>query len=63
MEGESRVLLAEDLLSAYDNWYTTTCRGCGAGCGAVVRVVDGRARKVEGNPDHPLNAGKLCARG
>jgi menaquinone reductase, molybdopterin-binding-like subunit len=63
MEGESRVLLAEDLLSAYDNWYATTCRGCAAGCGAVVRVVDGRARKIEGNPDHPLNSGKLCARG
>jgi anaerobic selenocysteine-containing dehydrogenase len=63
VEGESRVLLAEDLLSAYDNWYATTCRGCQAGCGVVVRVVDGRARKVEGNPDHPLNAGKLCARG
>jgi anaerobic selenocysteine-containing dehydrogenase len=63
MEGESRVLLAEDLLSAYDNWYATTCRGCAAGCGVVVRVVDGRARKVEGNPEHPLNRGKLCARG
>lgn len=63
MEAESRVLLAEDLLSAYDNWYATTCRGCAAGCGAVVRVVEGRARKVEGNPDHPINRGKLCARG
>lgn len=63
VEGESRVLLAEDLLSAYDNWYATTCRGCSAGCGALVRVVDGRARKMEGNPDHPLNQGKLCARG
>ena len=63
MEAESRVLLAEDMLSAYDSWYATTCRGCDAGCGAVVRVVDGRARKVEGNPDHPVNRGKLCARG
>ena len=63
METESRVLQAEDVLSAYDNWYATTCRGCEAGCGVVVRVVDGRARKVEGNPDHPLNRGKLCARG
>src|SRR5438067_2222285 len=63
MEGESRILLAEDLLSAYDNWYATACRGCSAGCGAVVRVVDGRARKAEGNPDHPINRGKLCARG
>jgi anaerobic selenocysteine-containing dehydrogenase len=63
LEAESRVLQAEDVLSAYDNWYATTCRGCEAGCGVVVRVVDGRARKVEGNPDHPVNRGKLCARG
>src|SRR5690349_4394974 len=60
---ESRVLMAEDVLSAYDSWYATTCRGCPAACGVVVRVVDGRARKVEGNPDHPVNRGKLCARG
>jgi menaquinone reductase, molybdopterin-binding-like subunit len=26
-------------------------------------VIDGRARKVEGTPDHPVNQGKLCARG
>jgi menaquinone reductase, molybdopterin-binding-like subunit len=60
---ESRVLLAEDTLTAYEDWFATTCRECGAGCGLVVRVVEGRARKAEGNPDHPVNAGKLCARG
>ena len=60
---ESRVLLAEDTLSAYDNWYASICRGCNAGCGILVRVVEGRAKKVEGNPEHPLNQGKLCARG
>ena len=63
MTAESRPLMAEDVLSAYDTWYATTCRGCDAACGVVVRVVDGRARKVEGNPNHPLNRGKLCARG
>jgi anaerobic selenocysteine-containing dehydrogenase len=63
MQAESRARLAEDLLSAHDAWFATTCRGCAAGCGVVVRVVDGRARKVEGNPDHPINRGKLCARG
>jgi anaerobic selenocysteine-containing dehydrogenase len=26
-------------------------------------VINGRARKIEGNPLHPLNRGKLCARG
>ncbi len=60
---QSRVALSEDVLSAYDNWYATTCQGCGAGCGVIVRVIEGRAKKVEGNPDHPVNRGRLCARG
>ncbi len=60
---QSRARLSEDILWAYDNWYATTCQGCGAGCGVIVRVIEGRAKKVEGNPDHPVNRGKLCARG
>src|SRR5215207_577369 len=60
---ESRLLQAEDTLTAHENWYATTCRECAAGCGLIVRVVDGRAKKAEGNPDHPVNMGKLCARG
>ncbi len=44
-------------------WYASTCRECPAGCGVHVRVREGRAVKVEGNPDHPVNAGRLCARG
>jgi anaerobic selenocysteine-containing dehydrogenase len=60
---QSRVRLAEDILSAYENWYATTCRRCPAGCGLIIRVIEGRAKKAEGNPDHPVNRGKLCARG
>src|SRR5919199_1133647 len=59
----SRVRLAEDTVTAYEDWYASACRQCDAGCGIIVRVVEGRAKKVEGNPDHPLNVGKLCARG
>jgi len=44
-------------------WYASTCRECPAGCGLHVRVREGRAVKVEGNPNHPVNAGRLCARG
>src|SRR5512145_2681815 len=44
-------------------YYASTCRFCPAGCGSLVRVSDGRAKKVEGNPAHPVNRGKLCARG
>ncbi len=29
----------------------------------MVRVVDGRAVKIEGNPEHPINLGRLCPKG
>ncbi len=45
------------------NYYASACRFCPAGCGILVRVSEGRAKKVEGNPAHPVNKGKLCARG
>jgi anaerobic selenocysteine-containing dehydrogenase len=43
--------------------YASTCRECGAGCGIHVRVREGHAVKIEGNPDSPVNRGRLCARG
>lgn len=45
------------------NYYASSCRSCPAGCGILVRVSEGRAKKIEGNPRHPVNRGKLCARG
>ncbi len=53
----------EEQLAGVANWYASTCRMCPAGCGIIVRVMNGRALKIEGNPEHPLNQGKLCARG
>ncbi len=44
-------------------YYATTCRECPAGCGIIVRTFQGRAIKIEGNPAHPVNRGKTCARG
>jgi len=44
-------------------FYATTCRECSAGCGIVVRTMQGRAIKNEGNKIHPVNLGKTCARG
>jgi molybdopterin-containing oxidoreductase family iron-sulfur binding subunit len=46
---------------SYD--YASTCRGCSAGCGLLVRNRDGRPIKLEGNPQHPLSRGGLCAAG
>src|SRR5919201_1009795 len=45
------------------NYYASTCRECSAGCGVLLETRDGRTFKLEGNPDHPLNRGALCARG
>lgn len=52
----------EDLLQGFDAWYATSYSQCSAGCGVIVRVMEGRAKKVEGNPDHPVNQGKTCVR-
>src|SRR5690348_6160909 len=44
-------------------YYATTCRECSAGCGVIAETRDGRAIKLEGNPEHPINRGALCAKG
>ncbi|HIM36723.1 MAG TPA: 4Fe-4S ferredoxin [Dehalococcoidia bacterium] len=55
---QSPVSLPEDLVKGKDNWYATMCRICNSGEGIVVRVMEGRAKKVEGNPMFPINHGK-----
>ncbi len=44
-------------------WYSSTCTECSANCGIRVRTREGRAVKVEGNPNSPVNRGSLCALG
>jgi anaerobic selenocysteine-containing dehydrogenase len=44
-------------------YFATACRECPAGCGLIVRTLEGRAIKAEGNPAHPVNRGKICSRG
>jgi Fe-S-cluster-containing dehydrogenase component len=44
-------------------YFATVCRECSATCGVIAETRDGRVLKLEGNPDHPLNHGALCARG
>jgi anaerobic selenocysteine-containing dehydrogenase len=43
-----------------EQWIPTICLMCPGGCGILVRTVNGRAVKVEGNPLHPVNSGKVC---
>ena len=44
-------------------WYASTCQQCPSGCGIQGRVREGRVLKLEGNPESPLNQGRLCAMG
>ncbi|MEY6433381.1 sulfite dehydrogenase subunit SoeA [Thioalkalicoccus limnaeus] len=41
----------------------TTCYMCACRCGIRVHLRDGEVRYIEGNPNHPLNQGVLCAKG
>lgn len=53
----------EEIVPGVAVWYKSVCRECPAGCGLLVRTREGRALKVEGNPEHPVNRGRLCVRG
>ena len=69
----------ETLVPGVAAWRPSVCNQCSAGCGLRVKVMQGDAevvrkgqsglikmglaKKLEGNPQHPVNHGKLCARG
>src|SRR5688572_25058228 len=53
----------DQTIPGVSTYYATTCRECAAACGVVAETRDGRVIKLEGNPEHPLNRGALCARG
>ena len=41
----------------------TTCYMCACRCGIRVHLRDGKVRYIDGNPEHPLNQGVICAKG
>jgi anaerobic selenocysteine-containing dehydrogenase len=41
----------------------TTCYMCACRCGIRVHLKDGEVRYIDGNPNHPLNRGVICAKG
>ena len=53
----------EEVTPGTATWYASTCGGCSAGCGILIKNRDGRPIKIEGNPAHPLSKGGLCATG
>jgi len=74
-----RFIPEEDLIPGVATWKPSVCTLCPAACGLLVRVMQGEAevarngqrgiltmglaKKLEGNPAHPINQGKLCPRG
>jgi anaerobic selenocysteine-containing dehydrogenase len=74
-----RFIPEEDLVPGVAVWKPSVCAMCSAGCGIQVRVMEGEAevvrngqlgtvkmglaKKLAGNPEHPISLGKLCARG
>src|SRR3546814_6697827 len=42
---------------------TSTCCYCGVGCGVKIHLDKHDLVAVTGDPDHPVNLGKLCSKG
>src|SRR5581483_8382269 len=69
----------DDIIPGVAEWKPSVCPLCAAGCGLTVRVMDAdldtsrngqagvvaikAAKKLEGEPSHPVNRGGLCPRG
>ncbi|MGE3307084.1 MAG: molybdopterin oxidoreductase family protein [Rhizobiaceae bacterium] len=60
MKLESRAQLSRPVS---DEVRKTTCYMCACRCGIDVHIKDGKIRYIEGNRDHPVNRGVLCAKG
>src|SRR5215471_3333011 len=53
----------ENVIPGVATFFATTCTECSAGCGIIAKVREGRVIKLEGNPQHPVSQGAICARG
>lgn len=53
----------EDITIGIPNFYASTCTACPNACGILIKTREGRPIKVDGNPEHPINKGKICAAG
>lgn len=53
----------EEITIGKPNYYASTCTACTNSCGILIKTREGRPIKVDGNPDHPVSKGKICAKG
>jgi anaerobic selenocysteine-containing dehydrogenase len=54
--------MPEDLVTGIDNWYATLSPTGTESEGLVIRIMEGRAKKVRGNPLYPINQGSHSVR-
>ncbi|MCP4752784.1 MAG: molybdopterin-dependent oxidoreductase [Proteobacteria bacterium] len=50
-------------MKKYDTVHKSACRMCHGGCGVHVYVKDGKVVRIKGDPESPLNRGKMCIKG
>ncbi len=55
--------MPEYALTGKSLYFATTCGECSAGCGLIIKTMEGRAHKADGNSSHPVNHGGTCTRG
>ena len=55
--------LSPPIAGAVNETRNTTCYMCACRCGIRVHLRNGEVRYIEGNPEHPLNQGVICAKG
>ena len=53
----------EEIIIGNANYYASTLNCCQNSCSILVKTREGRPIKIDGNPDHPVNQGKVCIRG
>jgi anaerobic selenocysteine-containing dehydrogenase/Fe-S-cluster-containing dehydrogenase component len=53
----------DNVIPGVPQYYATTCAECGAGCGLIAKIREGRTIFLGGNPADPIGAGSVCARG
>ncbi len=53
----------EEILPGKPNFYASTCTACSNACGILIKTREGRPVKIDGNSDHPVSKGKICAIG
>jgi Fe-S-cluster-containing dehydrogenase component/anaerobic selenocysteine-containing dehydrogenase len=57
------VVKPEEVTPGVANFYASTLAENGSSLGVLIKVREGRPIKLEGNPEHPLSAGRLSAQG